>query len=529
MLNLLKNYYKIKHTNDKENLYIPKIDREHKLSVKRDFPISTQNWYNSIYSFNKNTEKLILPKYNLTNKLIKTYFSLIFDQKKGKYKKNTMKKIFSSKAELKHFNDKLIITVFIYNRAKKIQLNKILNLYNGLYLRSKAYRIKNKIEFFNDRKINLLKKKGIKHLNSKFDRNTYKKWHKVLNSKSHILPRIFFKKKDRLNKICQTRYFKNLYLNNLFNDKLQKKFGNLYSKYNKLFKNFNYNIGFLNKTINLKNKTNNNNLLNFINKYDILNNKVNENQKIKFFNSLIKNSFVQELNYLKYYQKLMNHVFKYDNVYLFRLKDIISKIYNKKVEFNIINLKYPYMNMDIFSTIVFSKLEKNWYGRKRKYLKPRAILRKSLKNPVINLSEIYYYKIKNLYVKNYNILNLKNIFINNNNNNDVLNLLLNNIFNVKNRYNSINIKNKYIYRSIKFRNIRGIKWIIKGRITKRFTASRSIKDTELKGSFRNVNSSIKSFSSISLKGHIYSNIQYSNMNWKTRNGGYGFRGWMASK
>ena len=58
---------------------------------------------------------------------------------------------------------------------------------------------------------------------------------------------------------------------------------------------------------------------------------------------------------------------KFENSYLQGLINLIRKIYKKNVEFNIINLKYFYLNSDIFAQPLVLKLR-----RKRKlsrYLK----------------------------------------------------------------------------------------------------------------------------------------------------------------
>ena len=40
-----------------------------------------------------------------------------------------------------------------------------------------------------------------------------------------------------------------------------------------------------------------------------------------------------------------------------KLKGIIGKIYNKEVEFNIVNLKTLYFNSDIFTEVISTKLK----------------------------------------------------------------------------------------------------------------------------------------------------------------------------
>jgi hypothetical protein len=69
----------------------------------------------------------------------------------------------------------------------------------------------------------------------------------------------------------------------------------------------------------------------------------------------------------------------------------------------------------------------------------------------------------------------------------------------------------------------------KGRLTRRFTASRSVFKIKWKGSLKNIDSSYKGLSSIMLRGQVKPNLQYSIVNSKTRNGAFGLKGWISSK
>jgi hypothetical protein len=77
--------------------------------------------------------------------------------------------------------------------------------------------------------------------------------------------------------------------------------------------------------------------------------------------------------------------------------------------------------------------------------------------------------------------------------------------------------------------MRGIRVEAKGRITRRFTASRSVFKIKWKGGLKNVDSSFKGLSTIMLRGHVKSNVQYSFMSSKNRNGAFGVKGWVSSK
>jgi hypothetical protein len=86
-----------------------------------------------------------------------------------------------------------------------------------------------------------------------------------------------------------------------------------------------------------------------------------------YYKNFIKKS-LKKLNYYMYYKQLLYiNKAKFENSYLQGLKDLITKIFNKNIEFNIINLKYFYYNSDIFSQPLVLKLRKQ--RKLLKYLK----------------------------------------------------------------------------------------------------------------------------------------------------------------
>lgn len=70
----------------------------------------------------------------------------------------------------------------------------------------------------------------------------------------------------------------------------------------------------------------------------------------------------------------------------------------------------------------------------------------------------------------------------------------------------------------------GVRLEAKGRLTKRFTASRSVFKLKWKGTLKNIDSTHRRLSTVILRGNIKSNIQYSIINSKTRNGSFGLKG-----
>src|SRR6266536_528609 len=120
----------------------------------------------------------------------------------------------------------------------------------------------------------------------------------------------------------------------------------------------------------------------------------------------------QKYNYFyklkKIYEKLLrkNLLFKRISRAIkksYFLINIIKKIYNKNIELNIINLKYFYLNSDIYTEYVTNKITKN---RKKLY----KILKYSVRKVKI-LNHIYQFELKkrilliNYYIKYF--LNIK--------------------------------------------------------------------------------------------------------------------------
>jgi hypothetical protein len=99
--------------------------------------------------------------------------------------------------------------------------------------------------------------------------------------------------------------------------------------------------------------------------------------------------------------------------------------------------------------------------------------------------------------------------------------------NIKKRGQNINrfvYLENFVLKYLKHLNLRGIRVEAKGRLTRRFTASRSVFKMRLKGGLKNVDSSFSGLSTIMLRGIVKSNLQYSIINAKNRNGAYGVKG-----
>ena len=63
-----------------------------------------------------------------------------------------------------------------------------------------------------------------------------------------------------------------------------------------------------------------------------------------------------------------------------------------------------------------------------------------------------------------------------------------------------------------------------GRLTKRYTASRSLHKVMYKGNLENTLSSVNGYSSVVLRGNFRPNLGYTKLNSKARIGSFGIKG-----
>ena len=197
-----------------------------------------------------------------------------------------------------------------------------------------------------------------------------------------------------------------------------------------------------------------------------------------------------------YKQILYINKAKFENSYLQGLISLIKKIYNKNVEFNIINLKYFYFNSNIYTQPLELKLKK-----KRNVLRYLKVLIRKAKIKNIKLVE----KSKKLFSIN--------------------NLDTNNLVQ-QDKTNTKYLK-KIILNNIKYKRVSGVRLEAAGRLTRRFSASRSQRRTKYKGNLENAYSSIKGYSTPVLRGNFKANLQYTVINSTSRVGAFGVKGWVS--
>ena len=356
-------------------------------------------------------------------KLIKGYFTLSNLKLERKLRKEKLRrrsiklstnKIFLSDGEFKHTNDKVIITLYLYNRQKYNYLYKLKKRYVKLFVKARFLE-----------KLNLIKSKWLNYLEK----------HKELSKDLiRILPSYSYKVS-----FIQSLYYKN----------------------------------YIKKAL----------------------------KRLKF--------------YMFYKQLLYINQNKFNYSYLQGLMYLIKKIFNKNVELNLINLKYFYFNSDIFSQPLVLKLRKK--RNLLRYLK--ACVRKVKIRKTNEIINNYFFDLNKLSkVEDVDILN-----------NLLLNLLKQN---KKNYTNNTVVKNKYgfnilkyiILNNIKYKRVSGVRLEAAGRLTKRYTASRSRYKVIYKGNLENTLSSVKGYSSVLLRGNFKPNLEYTKLNSKSRIGSFGVKG-----
>ena len=402
MLDLFKLNFNKKKTEKK------KVKSQEKYN--KHYPSAVREWNNSIYSFNKNAINLIPQATILTIKLIRSYFNLYNYKLECKLRSNKLlhrlrrlssHKIYVSNGEFKHTNNKVVITIYIYNRQRINYDKKIIkSLYKSWWNQD-----------------NLLKRSS------------------VLLKKKQLIESKVIQSLEKLNKE------KILLIDTL--------------------------------ELHTKNK-------------EVINNKNLSRYITIFYKKLIKKLLDKSLLYDYYKQLIIMNESKLNYNYLQYLKKYLEKIYNKNVEFNLVNLRRFYLNSDILSESIILKIRKN----RRKLLKFLNNLKRKVKIRNKN----------NLYQLTLNKLNI----------NEAKNLL-----------------EKIILNNVKYKHVTGFRLETSGRLTRRFTASRSITKLRYKGNLLNIDSSYKGLSSVLLKGNLKSNVQYTKLKSKTRIGSFGIKGWIS--
>ena len=258
---------------------------------------------------------MIIANKNL-GRLIKSYFNLHFNNKLiankriiTRFRRLATKKIFVSKAELKHTSSKVIITLYVYNEEKRILAKRIKRIESILFSSSPKF-------LFNS-----LDKKNLLSLKDKLNIIKYEK--ENISFKT-FLEELRFSISSEINNLITIKNLNNNKEKELEIKNLEKNLDDL-----------------LNIIVNCKNNS--------------LSHKHYENLYDKFFS---KTLLEKEIITIAYYKLLLSlNKSKFEDKFILSLKPLISKIYNKEVELNIVNLKAIYLNSDIFTQAISLKLK----------------------------------------------------------------------------------------------------------------------------------------------------------------------------
>jgi len=494
-----------KKLND-NNRTIPLTIVKNTLGPIRYFPPATQEWFNSVYAYNNNYIKNISVADKNLSRLIKSYFNLYLSKNLlyrkrilTRFRRLATNKIFISKAELKHTSNKVVITLYVYNEERRRLLNRLKRIERVLFPNNTLVSDKVKKSIF----LLLSLKKRLNFIKKQKDKLSLIGWLKKLL--------VYINKEIKLERKALSK-IKNFRLKQkklLYIETLEK----------------NLKIIFIILSSCKKDPV-------FLKHYkDIYN---------KFLIKIILEKEMALLSYCKLLLSLNKN--KFEDIFISRIKPLISKIYNKEVEFNIVNLKAIYLNSDLFTQAISLKLR----NRRNKLLRVLRSFLYMVKLPKSNFlsKEDANINIKNLWVNKVKNLTLSSLALNTTR--DSINDMLTSLFSKCNfskklaeeksdkeskivRISLTNSLTNSVLLLLKNKSMAGVRLEAKGRLTRRFTASRSVFKIKWKGSLKNIDSSYRGLSSVILRGHIKSNVQYSIVNSKTRNGAFGLKGWISGK
>lgn len=394
-------------------------------------PSYSQEWKDTIYSYNQNTMKNIPSHHMNANKIIQSYFDLHFSIKnrnflyRNKYisikrRRKLLRKIYISNPDIKFTNDKAIINLFTLNREKNYLLKKYIEMNKNLH------------DFLIQRHLFLYKENIMNIYNSLHkDMNYY-----LLRNKSKFI-------QYKLHSFNQFITIKNLYLEKVWNKIIFQ-----YAKKH----------------------------LAYLRKYELL----------------------YSLNQLKFNKwTLLN-----------KLSTLLNKIFNKKIEYNIINVKSIIFHSDLFVqalALKFKKRKSFHYQRNIKGILNKSKFPFDIDNRPDNITKkaSILNNYKDMKIISYNDKNLDQF--------------------IESIYSSTNI-HKQIFHSIKYKNLHGIKIEAKGRLTRRYRADRSIEYKKWKGGLQKM-----SLNTTLLRGDWKPNISYSMANNTRRVGSFAIKGWISGK
>lgn len=519
---------------------IPLKNLNSQQGLTKHIPPQSTEWVNSVYSYNTNYNKFLTIADKYMMKLIRSYVNFKFRKlKKGskqkkalllglnlskyRYKKHALlpslkkrlsvNKIFVGKGNIKHTPNKALLTIFLFKNSDNFvwiknfrkmvffSLKRIL-----LGIASDKFR---KYKYFSRESSLKIAEKKYKY---KYKKNQRKAYFAYLEKK---LVFNYFLKNNLLSKEeLATIYIKNSFF------KFMKVIPHIKNKIKDDFTSFYQKKGSFEAIIQWKAKL-----------HQKLLHKVNKEYRFFSLNEL-----------------------KFKNSFLENFRRIASKVYNKNVIFNFIKLRKFYLNSDIYSQIIALKL-------KRRELNISQVLGKSLDNielprlPSKRRAEILKDKLRINLLSNNNILDLftiksriaKNLWFE-----EILfkyDRLVNpfslfgrimlsyrNMQNLgsvshkaqKKLFNQLLKKFMSFVKFVKNGDLAGIRVEIKGRLTKRFKASRALSKLKFIGGLRNIDASFLGLSVYVPRNFGLANVENTVLSSKRRIGAFGVKGWVSS-
>ena len=191
------------------------------------------------------------------------------------------------------------------------------------------------------------------------------------------------------------------------------------------------------------------------------------------------------------------------------------------------------LNTDIFTEILTLKIKRKRSAMLRlmKYFINKAFATRMAKENMITKKTSGRLGVAknvdlNLLENKFQNLNLSYIINEGGNSDEVLNELYYNIIDNNNTLENRDyskVKN-IIFESIKYKHIAGIRLEVKGRLTKRYRADKSVFKVKQKGGIQNMYSSKEGIPSEVFRGHADANVDYSIQTSKVRIGSFAVKG-----
>lgn len=300
----------------------------------------------------------------------------------------------------------------------------------------------------------------------------------------------------------------------------------------------------------------------------------------KYFLIFLAKFFKKEFLYINYYSKFLINQLKFGK-FLPGLKLLISKIYSKKVELNIVNLKYPHLNTDIYTDSIATKLKRkigllrvlkwslNLAKLPYKYLPynnsanlnkiPSLTIHKSLDVNALSTDPSFASNMHSTEMLSEGSLPALSSSVSYGGGErgglgkvrpeDSLQGILNKLYPnslvhgldqslekeklAENPILLTSSKSLSILNIIKYKWVSGVRLEAAGRLTRRYTAARSVFKYRYKGSLKNIDYSQKTdiskknISTVMLRNSVKANSQYSFAKSKRRIGAFGIKAWIA--